>query len=160
MSYFSQAVRSARKAADLHPSPETKRELAFAEWHAGNRTEAVSGFEEILRLFPQDAGTYEIYGGLLLKDGSPNDKIHAIKLLKQAIALDGSSVEARYQIANVELADGHFEQALKALERAIEANPDDSRLHFALSRVYRRLDRNSEADREMEKYQQLKAAQN
>jgi tetratricopeptide (TPR) repeat protein len=158
--YFSQAVISAQKALELHPSAETRRELAAAQWRAGNKTQALSEFESIRHEFPRDAGTCELYGTLLLEDGSPEDKSRAVGLLKRAIALDSSSVEARYQVANVELADGHFEQALQDLERAIKLDPDDSRMHFALSRVYRRLDRNSEADRELEKYQNLKASQN
>jgi Flp pilus assembly protein TadD len=157
--YFSQAVISAQKAVELHPSAETRRELAAAQWRAGNKTQARSEFESIRHEFPRDAGTSELYGTLLLEDGSSEDKSRAVGLLKQAIALDSSSVEARYQVANVEMADGQFQQALQDLERAIQLDPDDSRMHFALSRVYRRLGRNSDADRELELYQKLKAGQ-
>jgi tetratricopeptide (TPR) repeat protein len=157
--YFSQAVTSAQRATELHPSVDTKRELAFAEWHAGDRDHALSGFEELMRQFPRDAETYETYGSLLLEGGAAQDKARAIELLKRAIALDGSSVEALYQLGNIELADGQLEAARKNLERAVQVNPDDSRPHFALSRVYRRLGRNSDADRELESYQKLKARQ-
>jgi tetratricopeptide (TPR) repeat protein len=156
--YFSQAVNTGQRAVELHSSAETKRELALAEWRAGNRKQASSDFEETLRHFPRDTGTYEAYGTLLLEDGSPESKARAIELLKKAITGDDSSVEARYQLANIELADGHFQPAFQYLERAIRMNPDDSRLHFAMARIYRRLGRDSEADREMERYQKLKAA--
>ena len=112
-----------------------------------------------MRQFPRDAETYETYGSLLLEGGAAQDKARAIELLKRAIALDGSSVEALYQLGNIELADGQLEAARKNLERAVQVNPDDSRPHFALSRVYRRLGRNSDADRELESYQKLKARQ-
>jgi tetratricopeptide (TPR) repeat protein len=158
--YLIQAVSSAKKAVALHPSAETKRELAFAEWQAGNRKDAISALEEILRQFPRDAGTYETYGGLLLEDGAPEAKTRAIGLLKKAIALDNSSFEACYQLGKAELSDGQLEAARIDLERAIQLSPADSRPHFAMSRVYRRLGLNSEADRELEQYQKLKATEN
>ncbi len=52
-----------------------------------------------------------------------------------------------------------LEQALAYLERAIQLDPNDSRLHIALSRVYRRLHREAEATKETEIYQKLKAAE-
>jgi tetratricopeptide (TPR) repeat protein len=131
----------------------------MAEWRAGARQQAINEFEQTIRQFPRDARTLVEYGTLLLEDGSPENKGHAIELLKQAIVADDSSVEARYQLANIELADGKLQPALEFLERAIKLEPDDSRLHFAISRVYRRLGRNSDADQEMASYQKLKAAE-
>jgi tetratricopeptide (TPR) repeat protein len=159
LGYFSQAVASSQRAVELHPSVETKLELAFAQWHAGDKDHAVSSFEELIHQFPRDAETYETYGSLLLEAGSPQDKSRAIELLKRAIALNSSSVEALYQLGNIELAHGQLEAARKNLERAIQVNPDDSRPHFALSRLYRRLGRKSDADRELGCYQKLKAGQ-
>jgi Flp pilus assembly protein TadD len=160
LNYFSEAMVSARRAQELHSSRETQRALATAEWRAGDKAKAVSEFEKLKREFPNDPGVYETYGTLLLEGGSPDDKIQAIDMLKKAIALDKSSVEAYYQVANLELSGGHLQEALKNLEQAAQVDPDDSRVHFALSRVYRRLERNAEADRELQTYQQLKAAQN
>jgi tetratricopeptide (TPR) repeat protein len=159
LQYFSQAASSYERAAKLNPkSSEAARNLATAEWRAGMRKQAANDFDQALREFPRDAAVPQIYGGLLLEDESPETRARAIELLKQAIALDSSSVEPKYQLANAELADGKPEQALTYLESAIKASPRDSRLHFALSRVYRRLGRSSEADREMEAYQKLKQA--
>jgi tetratricopeptide (TPR) repeat protein len=157
--YFSQAVTSSQRAARLRPCAETKRELATAEWRAGARQQAITEFEQTIRQFPGDAQARVEYGTLLLEDGSPETKGRAIELLKQAIAADDSLVEARYQLANIELADGKLQPALQYLESAIKLEPNDSRLHFAISRVYRRLGRNSDADQEMVSYQKLKTAE-
>jgi tetratricopeptide (TPR) repeat protein len=157
--YFNDAVVSYERAMKLHPSVEGQRGLATAQWRAGMRQQGVSGFKQLLAQFPRDAVTFQVYGTLLLEDGSPEDRPRAIELLKQAIALDASSVEPRYQLANAELGDGKPEQALQYLESAIKLDSQDSRLHFAISRVYRRLGRSSDADREMELYQKLKAAE-
>jgi tetratricopeptide (TPR) repeat protein len=157
LEYYSQAITSAQKAARLRPCAETQRELALAEWRAGERQQAVAEFEQTIRQFPHDAQTRVEYGTLLLDDGSPETKGHAIELLNQAIEADDVSVEARYRLANVELADGNLQAALQYLESAIKLEPNDSRLHFAISRVYRRLGRNSDADQEIANYQKLKA---
>jgi tetratricopeptide (TPR) repeat protein len=160
LQYFNAAVASYEKAAKLKPeSPETKRDLATAQWRAGMREQSVSTFEAAILQFPRSAQLYQFYGTLLLEDGSPASRSKAVGLFEKAIALDDSSIEARYQLANIELDDGKPEQALPHLERAIKTDPKDSRLHYTMSRVYRRLGRSSDADREMEIYQKLKAAE-
>lgn len=158
--YYSQAVNSAQRAVQLHSSVETRRQLAEARWRSGDKALAMQEFDSITREFPKGAPACEIYGTLLLQDGAPDQKPKAISLLKKALALDSASVEANYQLANLELTDGKLESALKYLQRGMQTDPDDSRLHFAISRVYRRLARNSDADREMERYEKLKASQN
>ena len=160
LNYFSQAVISARRAVELHSSVDTRRELALVEWHAGDKSQSASEFEALAREFPQNASVLETYGALLLEGGSPDDKARAIAMLQKAIALDKSSAEACYQIANVELAQGRLQLALKYLQDANRSDPADSRVHFALSRVYRRLERNQDAERELQTYERLKAFQN
>ena len=157
--YYNDAAASYGKSVALKESPEAERGMATAQWKAGMRERAVSTFERAMRQFPRDAQTYQVYGTLLLEDGSPENKSRAIDLLKRALALNDSAVEPRYQLANLELADGNLEQALAYLERAIQLDPNDGRLHFALSRVYRRLNREAEATKETEIYQKLKANQ-
>jgi import receptor subunit TOM70 len=160
LQYFNAAVASYEKAVKLKPeSPETRRDLAAAQWRAGMREQSVSTFEAAIRQFPRNAQIYQFYGTLLLEEGSPENRSHAVQLFEKAIAIDDSSIEARYQLANIELADGKPEQALPYLERAIKTDPKDSRLHYTVSRVYRRLGRSSDADGEMEIYQKLKAAE-
>ncbi len=157
--YYSDAVNSFEKAARLRASAEAMRELALAQWRVGNRKAARSTFEDVIRQFPRDAEGYQEYGTLLLEDGSPESKAHAVELLKQAIAVNDALVESRYQLANLDLADGKPEDALPYLQSAIKLDPKDSRLHFALSRALRRLGRDTDADQEMETFQKLKAAE-
>ena len=154
--YFSAAAVTSRKAAAMHPSTETKRDLALALWRSGDRTGAVSQFEDAIRKYPRDAQTLQEYGTLLLEDATAENKARAVTVLKQAIAMNGSSVEARYQLANIALEENRLPEALEHLEKAIQAEPDDNRLHFTLSRVYRRLGREADAESEMQKYQKLK----
>lgn len=159
LAYFGDAIASFQKAARVHLSAEAQSELAVAEWRSGERQKAIDEFERTIRHFPRDRPTYEVYATLLLEDGSPENKARAVELLKQALAADDSSVEARYQLANIELENGRLQPALEYLTAALKLEPEASRLHFALSRVYRRLGRDAEAARELETYQALKAAE-
>jgi tetratricopeptide (TPR) repeat protein len=158
LQYYTDAVASYEKAAKLKDSAAARRGMATAQWKAGLHERAISTFEQAVRQFPRDAGTYQVYGTLLLEDEAPENKRRGVDLLKRALALNDSAVEPRYQLANLELADGNSEQARAYLERAIQLDPNDSRLHFVLSRVYRRLGRETDAGRETEMYQKLNAA--
>ncbi len=157
LQYFNDAVASYGKAAKLQDSAGARRGLATAQWKVGMHERAAVTFEEAIRQFPRDARTYQVYGTLLLEDGSLESKRRAVDLFQHALALNEAAVEPRYQLANLELEDGKPEQARAYLESAIQFAPKDSRLHFALSRVYRRLGRDADANKEMEIYQKLKA---
>ena len=157
--YFSEAVATYEKAGRLSDSAGMKRGLATAQWKAGMHDRAEATFNQAIRQFPRDARTYQVYGTLLLDDGSPANKGRAIDLLRHSLALNDSAVEPRYQLANLELENGNPQQALAYLERAIQLDAKDSRLHFALARVYRRLSRDADAARETEIYQKLKAVE-
>jgi len=160
LQYFGDAVASNEKAARLNPlAAGVRRDLAVAEWRAGMRERSEASFRDAIRQFPGDAETYLAYAVLLLEEGSPDARSRAIQLLGQALARDDSSIEARYQLANIALEDGKPEQALAHLEFAVKRDPQASRVRYALSRTYQRLGRSSDADREMEMYQKLKAAQ-
>jgi tetratricopeptide (TPR) repeat protein len=159
LQYFSEAVATYEKATRLGDSAGVKRGLATAQWNAGMHERAEATFDEAIRQFPRDARTYQVYGTLLLEDGSAQNKVRAIDMFKHALAVNDSAVEPRYQLANLELENGNPQQALAYLERAIQLDSKDSRLHFALSRAYRRLSRDADARRETEIYQKLKAVE-
>jgi len=159
LQYYNDAVASYQKADALQPSPEAETGLATAHWKTGDRERATSTFEQAMVRFPHDARLCETYGALLAEEPSASTKARAITLLKRALALNEAAVEPRYQLANFALAEDHPEEARAYLQKAIELNPSDSRLHFALSRVYRRLNLEAEAARETATYQKLKSAE-
>ena len=157
--YYNDAAASYGKSAALKETAGAMRGLGVAQWKTGFHERAAKTFERAMRQFPRDAQSYEAYGTLLLEDGAPENKPRAIDLLHRALALNDSAVEARYQLANVELESGNAQQALEYLEKAVQLAPKDSRVHFALSRAYRRLNRGADAGKETEIYQKLKAAE-
>lgn len=157
LEYFFQAVTSYERALKIDPqSAEAARGLATAEWRAGMRDKAAADFQDAIRRFPGDAATRQTWATLLLEEGADRDR--AVELLKSVAAIDPSSAEPLYQLANAELSEGKPAQALGYLNAAMKLDSQDARIHYAMSRAYRRLGRSSDADREMRAFEKLKAA--
>jgi tetratricopeptide (TPR) repeat protein len=168
MDQFTDALQSYSRAVALNPkSVDAKVGLASAKWAAGLRTEAKVDFQSLLKEHPREASVYEAYGTSLLNSANDDTTLgRAAVLLNEAIELDGSQAEAHYQLGVLELkkstsaiSPAGLRQVLEHLEAATRLGLNDSRIHYALARVYRRLGRDSEADKEMSLYDQLKQAE-
>ena len=160
MSQYTDAVQAYRRAIELEPSSlDAQAGLASAQWGAGMRTEAQSSFEILIKQHPRDADLPETYATLLL-DSAPDDvaETHAAALLKMAVDLDSGRVESHYRLGNLALKNGSSEDALQHLETAAHLAPEESKIQFALARLYRRLGRANDATNAMSRYEKLKAA--
>ena len=160
MSHYTDAVQSYRRAIELDPSlVDAQAGLASAQWGAGMRTQAQSSFEILIKQHPRDADLPETYATLLL-DSAPDDvaETHAAALLKTAVDLDPDRVEAHYRLGNLALKNGATGDALQHLETAARLAPEESKIQFALARLYRRLGRADDAANAMSRYEKLKAA--
>jgi Flp pilus assembly protein TadD len=172
MNQFTDAVRSYSRAVELNPkSLDAAVGLASAKWAAGVRAQAEEEFQDLLRRYPREAAVSEAYAtSLLSSDDTPNQD-RAAALLRKAIELDGSRPEPHYQLGMLALKRSDLKknaagasadslrEALEQLEIAARLGLNDSKLHYALARVYRRLGRENDAAREMHTYQELKAAE-
>ncbi len=164
MDEFTDAVKSYSRAIQLDPrSLDAKVGLASAKWAAGMRTEAETEYQALLKQHPQDASLYQSFGTSL--SHGANDEVainRAATLLRKAVALDGSCPEAHYQLGLLNLkksASGSLPQALEQLEEAARLGLNDSKIHYALATAYRRVRRETDASREMNVYEKLKAAE-
>ncbi|MEW5977460.1 MAG: tetratricopeptide repeat protein [Acidobacteriota bacterium] len=162
MHRYADAIESYQRSLQLDGSSSTANlGLAKAQWLAGQTREAALTFERGIRDFPRDAAHYQEYAIMLLKleeeSGKPPAGPPAVSLLQTAIQLDSSLSEARYQLGNLALLKEDYEEALKHLEAAVRLDPRDSKIHFALARLYRRLKRSEEAAKETELFQKLLA---
>ena len=160
MSQYIDAVQAYRRAIELEPSSlDAQAGLASAQWGAGMRAEAQSGFDRLIKQHPRDAFLYETYATLLL-DSTPDDAAenHAAALLKTAVDLDPSRVESHYRLGNLALKNGSSGDALQHLETAARLAPGESKIQFALARLYRRLGRADDTTNAMSRYEKLKAA--
>lgn len=168
MNLFADAVRSYSRARELDPkSLDANVGLASANWAAGMRADAEREYQELLKQHSRDAIIYEAYGTSLMNAaGDDATEAHAAALLKRSIELDSSRPEPHYQLGMLELkkssataSSESLHQALEQLDTAARLGLNDSRVHYALARVYRRLGRGNDAAKEMRLYQELKTAE-
>lgn len=156
-----EAENSFARALELNPNdPEAIRNLATAQWDDGKIQEAEATFQKGIHQFPQDARFYQDIGVMLLETvqvGDVTTESRAVSLLQNAITLDGSLSEPRYQLGNLALSKGRTQEALRHFEMAAKLNPSSSKIHFSLARAYRRLGRADEAATEVRIYKSLKA---
>lgn len=161
MQDYANAERSYARAAELNPqSAEANLGLAESQWAAGKVQEAFVTFAEGLKRFPQDALHYQEYGRALLKFAEAGDaaaEARAVTMLNKAVALDDSLSEPHYLLGNLALHKRRTEEAFQQLEQASRLDPKKGKIHFALSRAYRRLGRKDDATRELEIFEKLKA---
>lgn len=157
---YTDAVNSYSAAIQLDPAdPDGLLGLAEAQSAGSLNSAAEVTLEKARKQFPADARFPLQQGLLLLKESESENKSageRAEQLLRLALTLDNSQSEAHYQLGNLELNKGQLSEALRHLEAAAKASPDSAKVHFALSRVYRRLNRTEDAAREMKKFEELK----
>ena len=159
---FSHAVESYRRAHELDPaSPDAALGLANAEFSADMRKDAVNTFKAGMQSFPKDARFPLYYALTLLKEAESGDSMavqHAEELLKSALKLDPTLLEAHYQLAELALKSGDTTHALHEYETAVKLYPQNAKLHFGLAKAYRRLGRTAEASRETKLFEKLQQA--
>jgi Flp pilus assembly protein TadD len=154
-------VASYQRATQLdRANPEAWRGLAVAQFAAGMTGEALATFEKGLKQFPQDPLHYQEYAITLFKlaeTGDENAEARALDLMRTAMTMDGSLSQPSYYLGNLALQRGRASEALQYLEAAARLDHTNSKIHYALSRAYRRLGRGEDAAKEQRLYQELKA---
>jgi Tfp pilus assembly protein PilF len=161
MDQYTDAVRSFNRAVELDPSSvDARLGLASAQWGAGMRMDAQAAFEALVKQHPRNAEVHETYGTLLL-EGVPDDaaETRAAALLKTAVELDANRAEAHYQLGSLALKRDQTADALRHLEAAARLMPRESKIQFALARLYRRLGRADDSANAMRRYEELKTGE-
>lgn len=161
-SQYTNAVASYREAnvLDGH-NPDALLGLADSEYGADMRTEAYATFETGIHQYPKDGRFPLHFASVLLKEaetGNPNSQRRAAELLKSAVSLDPSFAEAHYYLGEIALNDGRTADALLEYQKAARLEPKNPKIHFALSKVYRRLGRIEEASQEAKVFEKLQEA--
>lgn len=161
-SQFTNAVASYRRAAELESrDADAALGLADSEYAADLRKDSYGEFELGLRKFPRDPRFPLHYALALLKEGESGDansECRAAKLLKSAVSLDPSSADAHYHLGELALKDERIADALFEYRKAARLDPKNPKIHFGLSKVYRRLGRTEEASQEATLFEKLQEA--
>jgi Tfp pilus assembly protein PilF len=77
-------------------------------------------------------------------------------LLEKALKVAPQSAQAHYLLGQIALQEGKLKEAEEDFLRSLASDPDRSKTHFALSRVYRRMERTDQAAKEFAIYEKLK----
>ncbi len=157
---FHDAVESFTRALKLDAnSMDATIGLAKAQAGVGQNSQAKITLESAIRRVPKNAAFELELALLLLKEteaGNASAQVRAEQLLHAAVEHDDELVEAQYQLGDMALRRGQGAEALVHLQKAAALAPRSAKVHFALSRAYRRLGKNVEASKEMELYETLK----
>jgi tetratricopeptide (TPR) repeat protein len=157
-----EAVKSYERALKIDPdSRDASLGLGIAQSAAGMLTEAVQTLEAGTRRYPKDALHFQALGGVLTKlsDAGSGDLAKAKRLFESALAIDPTLAESHYQLGNFALQEGDLDGASTHLLEAERSASNESRIHFALARLYRRKGQSADAEREVAEFQKAKAAE-
>jgi tetratricopeptide (TPR) repeat protein len=131
--------------------------IAAVHYVAGQRDAALAEYKSGIGRFPNEARLYIAYAEMLL--GSPDSlklQSEAASLLEKAVKLAPQSAEAHYQMGQLALRQSRLKDAEADLLHSLQSDPDQSKAHFALSTVYRRMGRVDDAAKQFLIYQDLK----
>ena len=166
LGYFQSKLQLSRDAAQsyarslaLDPaSAEASVGLGMAQFSAGLEQDAIRTLEAGITRFPRDAAHYQALGVVLIRNADENSgmKARARSLFEKALAIDDSLSEAHYQLGAMAL-DANDSVSAKAHLLASERDaPNDSRVHYALARLYRQQGDTAAAEREMKAFLAIK----
>lgn len=119
----------------------------------GKLAQAITEFDKELATNPSHAMALYHKAFVLI---TQNNMDEAMPLLNRVIELNPRYSEAYYQLGKIQMEKGDLLLAVVNLEIATKLSPDKSHLFYQLSRAYMRSDRRGDAEKALERYQELK----
>lgn len=153
---FQESVGHFLRAAEL--APQMEQPHAFLGRLLQHATDRIEDVEERMRVYYEEHSENHfgpfLYGQVLLaKLGAKRDSASLANiesLLRESIDRNEDFWESHYELGVLLEKKREFRAAETHLERATELNPDSSKPHYRLARVYQRLGKSKEAKRERE----------
>jgi tetratricopeptide (TPR) repeat protein len=143
-------AEAARLNADL---PRLHYCLGLAHMKLGNHEQAILAFRQELLRTPLDFSTHYY---LAYTCESAGDIEAARRHLADALQLESESAEANALLGKILIGENKPLEALPILEFAVSKDPTDPNKRYLLARVYQRLGRRQDAERELAEVQRLK----
>jgi tetratricopeptide (TPR) repeat protein len=155
---YKEAIENYKHASRLDRSnADAVLGVAAVHFVAGETAAAVAQYRAGIAQFPKDARFYVACAETLLASpDSARVQTEAQRLLESAVKLAPQSAEARYQLGQLALQQRRWKDAETELSLSLQADPNQSKTHFALSALYRRTGRTEDARRQFAIYQDLK----
>lgn len=152
---FELAIPCLKNLIQTNPTmPDAHYELGATLIRLDRPSEALPELRAELEINPKDIDAqYNLAYALL----ETSERKEAVRLLQSVLASNPDYAQAQYQLGKVLLEDGQTEGAIEHLEIAARLNPADDFVHYQLQGAYRRAGRIEDANRELQKYKELKA---
>ena len=128
-----EAIRFFEAALELRPDADGYHNLGLVHFQNNDFDRAHDCFETCARQDSQHAVSRYFAALSLFRKGVYAD---AINRFRDALGLDNRLVRAQYYIGVSLHKTEHFDEALAALLRALDAFPDDGKLHYQLGLTY------------------------
>lgn len=147
------------RAVELNPmDADAAAGLATAQLDMGKMAAAEETLKTAIKRLPRAALLYQAYGTMLLWGANLNRDIEAraVQLLHKAETLDPALAEAHYELGKLALRNGNTREAVRELETAVKLAPKSSKNHYGLAQAYRKMARDSDAEREVQLFQAVK----
>ncbi len=154
---YVRAVAEFRAVLTLAPTtPKANYFIGQSLIRLNRYDEAEKAFTAELALNPTDVLSKYHLALTLIERKIETEK--AIAILEETINFKPDYADARYQLGKIYLERGETQKAIEYLEAAVSADAEKDFIHYQLSIAYRKMLRKQDADSELKRYQELKAA--
>ena len=157
MKNYEGAIVEYKKAVDAAPhEPGAHYKLGDAYWSLSQWDNATPEFQAELANDPHNCMAQFKLGDILIRQNVRPDE--ALSDIDKSLAMCPALTDARVDRGKILIQLNRNEEALRDLQTAEKATPDDSQVHFLLARAYRALGRGEEARSQMQIFSRLEAS--
>jgi len=152
---FEAALESLQRAISLKPDvAEARSTMGVIYLRQGRLAEAEQALRAETAAHPSDLRAQQDLA-IVLDLLQRADE--AVPLLRRVVESRPQQTGAQYLLGKILLAQGVAEEAALHLEAAVKASPADASAHYQLGRAYETLGQPARAEREFERFRELKA---
>ncbi len=158
---YKDAIESYTHAGSLDRSnADAVLGIAAVHFIAGQTEAAIADYKAGIVRFPNEPRLHLAYAQTLLASPDAFEQQATAKdLLQRAVKLAPQLAEAHYQLGQLAMRQNRLSDAEGELLLSLQSAPDQSKAHFALATVYRRMGRTENATKQFAMYQELKQAE-
>ena len=152
---YARAVSTFHRVTQADPTALRAHYFAGeADIHWEHWAEAASEFQAELKLNPTDVDAKYDLGFVYLQQSRVEE---ALGLFQQVVETNPEHANAQYELGKILLDRQQLPEAVDHFEIAARLSPQTDYMHYQLQAAYRKEGRIADADRELEKYKEIKA---
>ena len=149
---YSTAIREFRRCIALSPSSDNARNaleyMAQAQTQSGKTSDAITTYQQAIKVFPTDDSLNLKLGNLYFSDGRYSE---ALEQYSTAVKKAPTTSQNLYSLGQAYQALGRYGEAEEQFKKVIELLPQDSSGYYALGQTYRMAGRYDEAQEQLDK---------